>query len=340
MKLKGYKNYRLNRNRKAGGVIIYFKEDIVVDLIKKNKDCEIIWVKIKDKYNDLVIGGIYSPCEDSVPKKEIEEITKELKKDILEIKNSISDKIILVGDYNAHMGNDEEGIQGNHQKIGINGREYRKMIKENDLVLCNNSNKCYGRWTREQSGKKSILDLTISTNPAYELIEKITIDDEHKYCLESKRAKTDHNITFVEIAMKIGKESKKKRKIYVCNNDWLSFEQALETELDGMEENYKNLDLAIQKASRVIITPKYMKNKKKMMGYNDNIRTAIKERRKKFREWKKEKEPVRKKELELEYSEQKQNVIEMMERAEAEEMEKIVNNEGKEKLDFWKTMKS
>ena len=39
------KNRRLNRQTKAGGVIIYFKEELQVKVIKKNKECETLWVK-------------------------------------------------------------------------------------------------------------------------------------------------------------------------------------------------------------------------------------------------------------------------------------------------------
>ena len=41
--------------------------------------------------------------------------------------------MIIVGDFNAHMGDDKEGISGNHKKMGTNGVEYRKMIKEKEI---------------------------------------------------------------------------------------------------------------------------------------------------------------------------------------------------------------
>ena len=79
---------------------------------------------------------------------------------------------------NAHMGNDEQGIEGNNEKIGINGKEYRRFIKENELILCNNSNKCKGRWTRIDGESKSILDLTIATTEAFESMVSMEIDEE------------------------------------------------------------------------------------------------------------------------------------------------------------------
>ena len=45
--IRGYKNYRLNRTTRAGGVVIYYKDSMDVQLIKKNVECETLWVKIK-----------------------------------------------------------------------------------------------------------------------------------------------------------------------------------------------------------------------------------------------------------------------------------------------------
>ena len=50
-------------------------------------------------------------------------------KDYKEITINHSEQIMIVGDFNAYIGNDKDGINGNHDKIGNNGKEYRKFIK-------------------------------------------------------------------------------------------------------------------------------------------------------------------------------------------------------------------
>ena len=77
-KLTGYKDTILNRDTEAGGVIIYTKKDMKTELIKKNKECETIWIKINGKKDSLVIGGTYSPCEYTQPKKKIGDIVKNI----------------------------------------------------------------------------------------------------------------------------------------------------------------------------------------------------------------------------------------------------------------------
>ena len=121
-----------------------------------------------------------------------------------------------MGDINAHVGNDEDGIVDNNDKVGVNGNEYRRFIKEKQLILCNNTSKCKGLWTRVQGDAKSILDLTLATVEAFDKIESIEIDEDHVYSIESKNGKTDHNLTYIKMNMKVEKEKEMKREMIRC----------------------------------------------------------------------------------------------------------------------------
>ena len=52
--IEGYKQFNLNRNTPAGGVVIFVKENIETELLKINKICETIWLKIKAKTDSLI----------------------------------------------------------------------------------------------------------------------------------------------------------------------------------------------------------------------------------------------------------------------------------------------
>ena len=195
-----YKGIFLNNNSAAGGVTILHKREIKLEEIKRNLASQILWVEIKgkNKKDQIILGGIYSPCENITKKNEIKKITNSLDNDIKELTRQ-SASIILVGDMNAHIGDDELGVKGNNPKIGVNGHHYRELIKENDLIIANNTDKCTGLWTRIENDKKSVLDLTITNKKAYEKILSIEIDSNSKYCFESKRGKTDHKVTIIKI---------------------------------------------------------------------------------------------------------------------------------------------
>ena len=58
---------------------------------------------------------------------------------------------------------------------------------------------------------KSILDLTLATADAFKNIELMEIDEENKYSIESRNAKTDHNVTYIKMNMAIEREKTRKK---------------------------------------------------------------------------------------------------------------------------------
>ena len=338
--IRGYKNFRLNRNTRAGGVAIYYKKGLKVTLVKKNPECETVWIKISGD-QDLIVGGIYSPCEESVSKTDISNFVRELEKDFVEL-NVNHEHILMIGDLNAHIGNDDDGILGNNEKIGTNGKEYRRFMKERQLILCNNTSKCKGIWTRTQGDNKSVLDLTIATSEAFDNIESIVVDEENRYSIESRNAKTDHNITSIKMNMTVEKEKEKKRETIRCNGNWEKFNNTLKSDIQSYPEkvNYSMLEKSIRKASQDVIKKTFVTPKQpKIFGYNSTIKNEIKNRRKLCALWKKEKDETKKSVLEIEYLTQREKVNNMIDEAEATEVNKIVEKNGNEKMDFWKTIK-
>ena len=337
--IRGYKSLCLNRTTRAGGVAVYYKENMDVQLVKRNAECETLWVKIKGKTEDLVIGGIYSPCENNISKAGISDFVRELEKDLLEIKENVTNNILMVGDMNAHVGNDDEGIKENDEKIGINGKEYRRFWKERDLTLCNNTDTCKGKWTRVSGDSRSILDLTVATEDAFKMVEMIEVDEANRCSIESRKAKTDHNATIVTIKMKVEKEKEKKREIIRCNGNWAAFNEALQSEIQNIT-SYDTLEKAIQKASKKVVWKEYrIPRKPKIFGYNKALKDEIKRRRELCTNWKKEKNLERRRECEKFYLAQKEKVNNLMDHLEAEEVQKIIDKNAREGIDFWKTMK-
>ena len=87
-------------------------------MVKKNIECQIMWIEIegKSKIDSLILGGIYSPCENIAKMETIKKVINCIETDLKELKE-LQLPIIMVGDMNVHVGNDKEGIKNNHQKI-------------------------------------------------------------------------------------------------------------------------------------------------------------------------------------------------------------------------------
>ena len=56
--------------------------------------------------------------------------------------------IILVGNFNGKMGNDENGITSGDTSITTNGRRIRSIVRALNLDIFNKHAKCEGKWTR------------------------------------------------------------------------------------------------------------------------------------------------------------------------------------------------
>ena len=161
LNIKGYRE-KITRNRKdnGGGILIAKKDDSKINLlaIKIHETKEHVWVKV----NNITIALIYAPIESQTKSEEIEEWYYELEKEYAIWQN---EKVILMGDFNAHVGSDENGIDGNHNNVNKSGEILRSLIQRRNLHLMNNSKKCTGKWTREDpNGTKSILDMIIANN--------------------------------------------------------------------------------------------------------------------------------------------------------------------------------
>ena len=209
LKIKGFKEtaYR-NPKQKVGGLLIATNEKSKIEMIilDINEKYEHLWAKITVNKQTFVIGVVYGIAnETTINKEEIEEWHEQLEQNYIKYANN---KVMIIGDFNAHIGNDEEGIEGNLKKKNKNGRLLREFVKRQNLTIINKQQKCTGKWTREDpKGTRSIIDYVISNWEMNEIINSMKIDDEHQHKItryQKKKGKpvatpSDHNTIFVEI---------------------------------------------------------------------------------------------------------------------------------------------
>ena len=91
--------YRLDRNRNGGGVIIYVREDIPSNTLRKHlfpNDIEGVFVEINFRKSKWLLCGTYHPPSQS-DKYYFDNIDKAL--DVY----CQYEKVVLVGDFNAHI---------------------------------------------------------------------------------------------------------------------------------------------------------------------------------------------------------------------------------------------
>ena len=98
------------------------------------------------------------------------------------------ESLVVLGDFNKHIGSDHLGVAGNHNKITFGGSLVRDLIDNGDVILVNNTNKAEGGpFTRkdpsnpQDENKKSCLDLALISTDLYRYVDRLVIDKEEKY---------------------------------------------------------------------------------------------------------------------------------------------------------------
>ena len=96
--------YRLDRNSKGGGVLLYVREDIPSNLITVDiNQIENFYVELNLRNNKWLINCSYNPHE-SLIGNHLDAVSK-----TLDVRSSTYDKIILLGDFNNEI--DEQDMK-------------------------------------------------------------------------------------------------------------------------------------------------------------------------------------------------------------------------------------
>ena len=168
IKIKGYKWVGKERaeNKEGGGVGILIKNDIIKACTINQIDTkiEIMSLNIKTKYNeDLNIFIYYGKQESRTTKEEaINEFTQ--LEAIMKKFTSKKSQILLIGDFNAKIGDSQNGIKGGDKSITRNGKLLIDLVNNCKLIIVNKTDLCKGKWTRintKNENERSIIDYLI-----------------------------------------------------------------------------------------------------------------------------------------------------------------------------------
>ena len=177
VKIEGYRIFRNDRlSGDGGGILVGVREvlgHVAIESSRTNESYESLWIVIDNTKVKLKIGAIYMPQESETNKKEMKEIYKDIKKEIHEAKVN-SQKLLIVGDMNCKVG---DSIKGNSTEITKGGKELIKLVEKEHLVIVNGTERCSGKWTREENGSKAILDYVMINEDEIEAVEKMIVDE-------------------------------------------------------------------------------------------------------------------------------------------------------------------
>ena len=214
------------------------------------------------------IINIYGTQESRTSKDEVENSWYRMMKDVTEIEER-NEAVIIIGDMNRSVGNDEYGIKGNKNKISHGGQLIRNMIQGGLYILINNIDIVKGGpWTwvdRQDSNRKSCLDLAIISVSLVPYINKVEIDSDKKFTprrvtktkKEIKSTYTDHfslKIELKNIPKKVHKEKPPPNWNLNKPGGWLSFEHLTNEDAQKIKdtiEKEKDINTVVSKINTI-----------------------------------------------------------------------------------------
>ena len=125
------------------------------------------------------MGVIYRPQENVRLNSELKKLFGSIS-DQVDIGKENNQQIIILGDFNAKIGN---CIKNNKEIITKGGRHVKRLVEKGNLCIVNGeSSKCKGLWKREQGEirreEKSVMDYLITTKRDLNTIKTMKIDEE------------------------------------------------------------------------------------------------------------------------------------------------------------------
>ena len=128
---------------KSNIAIVMTHNDNILKVKEGAENDEYLIARISKFETPLNIISIYGEQEPKTQKNEIEQRWNRLLEDITKIK-LWNEWIIIVGDFNKHIGNDNLGIKNNHDKISFGGTLIRELIATKKYILASNTDKVLG----------------------------------------------------------------------------------------------------------------------------------------------------------------------------------------------------
>ena len=227
------------------------RDEALKEIEKRN--IEIRWIRVVIAEGQHVCIGVYYGKQESYDNDKTQDEFDALQDQILAYQMN-GDEVILLGDFNAKVGQDGVGIQGGDPTTSRNGKMLKNLIENTQTIMLNSQPICKGKWTRVNSKnpeERSILDYVIVSPTAIPAITSMTIDEEEIHKFRSPGTKSDHNTIYIDINMKLAKtETKSTHEKWKVNQltNWHQFNSTLAaspvintppTDRDNMTEYYE-----------------------------------------------------------------------------------------------------
>lgn len=171
--------------------------------------------------------------------------------------------IIIIGDYNGHV-----GFKG-EQKLDENGKMIINWMEKHSLTMLNDV-KCKGLYTWGRNNQRSVIDYALASDRFYEKYIKMEIDeDQEKFDL------SDHNL--IEVYIRAGQGGKRyNRRTWITREYYKTDEESMKVYGERLMESLvreKAQNMKELEERMLVIANKFVKRiyRKKNVGLKEEI---------------------------------------------------------------------
>ena len=297
--IQAYKSYTNNREEKGGGGIeILVRKNIENRTIKISEgtpEIEELTIRTESKKRIINIISLYGKIEGRETKENIKKQFFHLEELIKRIESSGED-YILIGDLNAKIGCEEDGIEGNNKEQNEAGKALLNLEQTTEGTIVNKTLKCKGKWTRvntKNDNEKSILDYVMTNESVYDDIIEMKVDEEKLYRLTKYKGKeikeTDHNTILIEIN-DVRQQQKREKKVRwnTKNKDgWKLYKENTEKNKD-LDQTWRSNDVQKEWEKWMKVVNKILRESlgkirisdRNIQGIDNEVRELMQEKRK------------------------------------------------------------
>ena len=235
------------KNKDGGGIVFLINKSIIKTCTIEpslNKTIEFMSIKLNLTNNESMMACLYYGKQESRSTKK--ESENEFNQISTYTKNGVdnSSYVLILGDFNAKIGNDKAGIKNGDRIISRNGFLLMNMITMQHLQLINSVPCCMGKWTSVNTcnnNEKSIIDYGLCNSKLTSMISKVIIDEPQEYKLKGRKH-SDHNTSIIDINTKtkhlemVGKSAWKINE----KTDWKKCKELMQNKIQNYNWNTKN----------------------------------------------------------------------------------------------------
>ena len=247
-KIPGYETVEVRRSdleedREGGGLMVFIKK---VDGIRMQErkfkikreslqyvQKERIWVTSRTSGGDkLAVGFVYVSHQESKDKYgEWNDGIYEVLEDEIKVLKNQGFKVMINGDMNAWVGDQEGGIPGNHAFFNKNGERLRSFLERRKMMHVNGSAACTGVFTRHNSRSSSALDFVCVFEEDINMVKRMFVDEKGLFGGNSDHVfiVSDLEIEYVPTeSAPTAKSRKAKKWMFEKETDWKKFGEEMD----------------------------------------------------------------------------------------------------------------